>query len=262
MLLDTPRLPSKYRMKPRAIIAEDEPVLRTGLKRMLAGVWPELEVVGLAVDGCQALSLMEQHAPDALFLDIQMPGRSGLEVAKAASGRCHVVFVTGYDQHAVAAFEHGAVDYLMKPITAARLSSACNRVRERLATKPCDLESLVARLAAAVANRRPYLRWINVESGPNIRLVTVEEICYFHADTKYTRLVTATDESLIRMSLKGLLDVLDPADFWQIHRSAIVNVNAIAEVSRDARGHPILHLKHRNEALGVSQPFAHLFRQM
>jgi DNA-binding LytR/AlgR family response regulator len=249
-------------LPPRAIIAEDEPVLRAGLKKLLTAVWPELDVVAMAPDGMQATQLLETHSPDVLFLDIQMPGCSGLEVARAASDRCHVVFVTGYDQHAVTAFEHGAVDYLMKPITAARLATACNRVRERLATKPANLDALVAKLAAVVLNARAYLRWINVESGPNVRLVTVEEICYFHADTKYTRLVTADRESLIRMSLKELLDVLDPAEFWQIHRSAIVNVNAIAEVSRDARGHPMLHLKHRSEPLQVSQPFAHLFRQM
>ena len=249
-------------MTPRAIIAEDEPVLRAGLKKLLTAVWPELDIVALAADGLQATQLLDRHSPDVLFLDIQMPGCSGLEVAKVASGRCHVVFVTGYDQHAVAAFEHGAVDYVMKPVTAARLSTACSRVRERLVTKPANLDALVAKLTDVVANRRAYLRWINVESGPNVRLVTVEEICYFQADTKYTRLVTADRESLIRMSLKELLDVLDPAEFWQIHRSAIVNVNAIAEVSRDARGHPRLQLKHRHEVLQVSQPFAHLFRQM
>lgn len=246
----------------RAIIAEDEPVLRTGLKNLLTSVWPELDIVALAKDGLHAAQLLERHNPEILFLDIQMPGRSGLDVARAASGRCHVVFVTGYDQHAVAAFEYGAVDYVMKPVTAARLSTACARVRERLATKPANLEALVTKLADAVASRRSHLRWINVESGPSVRLVTVEEICYFHADTKYTRLVTADRDSLIRMSLKELLDVLDPAEFWQIHRSTIVNVNAIAEVSRDARGHPELHLKHRAEKLQVSQPFAHLFRQM
>jgi DNA-binding LytR/AlgR family response regulator len=128
--------------------------------------------------------------------------------------------------------------------------------------RPANLDALVAKLADAVANRRSYLRWINVESGANVRLVTVEEICYFHADTKYTRLVTAEHDTLIRMSLKELLDVLDPAEFWQVHRSAIVNVNAIAEVSRDARELPVLHLKQRRETLQVSQPFAHLFRQM
>ncbi len=249
-------------MSTRAILAEDEPVLRSGLQRLLADVWPELDIVAMATDGLQAGQLLAQHRPDVLFLDIQMPGCSGLEVAKSASGRCHVVFVTGYDQHAVAAFEQGAVDYLIKPITAARLAIACGRVRERLATAPANLDSLVAKLTDAIANKRTYLRWINVEYGPNVRLVTVEEICYFQADMKYTRLVTADRESLIRMSLKELHDVLDPAEFWQIHRSTIVNVNAIAEVSRDVGGNPLLHLKSRGETLQVSQPFAHLFRQM
>ena len=191
-----------------------------------------------------------------------MPGLSGLEVAKVASNRCHVVFVTGYDQYALAAFEHGAVDYLMKPVTAERLSTACERVRERLTTTPANLDALVQQLAAAATSRREYLRWINVESGVNVRLVTVEEICYLQADTKYTRLVTADREALIRIPLKELLDKLDPAEFWQIHRATIVNVNAIAEVSRNSRGHPMLHLKRRSETLTVSQPFAHLFRQM
>ena len=249
-------------MATRAIIAEDEPVLRAGLKRLLLGTWPELEIVAVANDGLRAIQLLERHAPDVLFLDIQMPGCSGLEVAKAASGNCHVVFVTGYDQYAVAAFEHGAVDYLMKPVSATRLATACRRVRERLASKPASLEALLAKLAESAARRHDYLRWINVESGPKVRLVTVEEICYFTADTKYTRLVTADREALIRLSLKELADVLDPSEFWQIHRATIVNVNAIAEVSRDARGLPRLHLKGRTETLAVSQPFAHLFRQM
>jgi DNA-binding LytR/AlgR family response regulator len=249
-------------MPTRALIAEDEPVLRAGLKKLLTVVWPDLEIVAIAADGLQAVQLFEEHRPEVLFLDIEMPGRSGLEVAKAASTRCHVVFVTGYDQYAVTAFERGAVDYVMKPVTAARLSTACDRVRDRLATRPADLDALLAELANAVSSRRPHLRWINVEYGPNVRLVTVEEICYFHADTKYTRLVTADRESLIRMSLKELLDALDPAEFWQIHRSIIVNVNAIDEVWRDAQGHTMLHLKHRDESLPVSQPFAHLFRQM
>ena len=249
-------------MAQRAIIAEDEPVLRSGLKKLLAAVWPDLDIVAMAADGLEATKLLEEHRPDVLFLDIQMPGCTGLEVAKAASGRCHVVFVTGYDQHAVAAFEHGAVDYVMKPVTATRLSVACARVRERMAVKPANLDALVAKLSETVTGKRAYLRWINVESGSRVRLVTVEEICYFCADTKYTRLVTTQRDALIRLTLKELLDALDPAEFWQIHRSTIVNVNAIAEVSRDVRGFPILHLKHRPETLAVSQPFAHLFRQM
>jgi DNA-binding LytR/AlgR family response regulator len=249
-------------LNPRVLIAEDEPVLRKGLKKLLADVWPEIEVVAVAADGLQARQLLEELHPDVLFLDIQMPGLSGLEVAKSASNRCHVVFVTGFDQYAVAAFDHGAVDYLMKPVTAARLATACERLRERLTTRPANLDALVAQLAQAATNRREYLRWINVETGAKVRLVTVEEICYLQADTKYTRLVTGDLEALIRMPLKELLDKLDPAEFWQIHRATIVNVNAVSEVSRDARGHPILHLKRRAETLAVSQPFAHLFRQM
>jgi DNA-binding LytR/AlgR family response regulator len=131
-----------------------------------------------------------------------------------------------------------------------------------LPATPANLDSIIERLADMLANKHVYLRWINVETGANVQLVTVGEICYFHSDTKYTRVVTASREALIRMSLKELLDVLNPAEFWQIHRSTIVNVNAIAEVSRDARGLPTLHLKQRDESLQVSQPFAHLFRQM
>jgi DNA-binding LytR/AlgR family response regulator len=249
-------------LNPRALIAEDEPVLSAGLRGLLSRVWPELDVVAVAPDGLAAKELLAKHGPDVLFLDIEMPGCSGLEVARAASGRCHVVFVTGYDQHAVAAFEQGAVDYLMKPVTAARLSTACDRVKQRLPATPANLDSVIQRLAEMIASKRAHLRWINVEAGGNVQLVTVHEICYFHSDTKYTRLVTSSREALIRMSLKELLDVLDPAEFWQIHRSTIVNVDAIADVSRDARGHLTLHLKQRVETLQVSQPFAHLFRQM
>ena len=249
-------------MKPRAIIAEDEPVLRAGLKNLLAAVWPDLEIIGVAENGLQASRLLQQLQPHVLFLDIEMPGRSGLEVARAASGRCHVVFVTAYDQYAVAAFEEGAVDYMLKPLDAARMTRACNRVKERLNAAPASLDNLLERLAESVASKRPYLRWINVEAGAKVRLVTVEEICYFHADIKYTRLVTADHETLIRTPLKELRDELDPSLFWQIHRSTIVNVIAVSEVARDMRGHLLLHLKVRKETLQVSQPYAHLFRQM
>ena len=237
-------------------------MLRAGLQRLLPEVWPELEIVAAAADGLEAIRLLETRRPDVLFLDIEMPGLSGLEVAKAASAQCHVVFVTGYDQYAVAAFEHGAVDYLMKPITGARLATACDRVRERLTATPANLDALIRQLTVAAASKRDYLRWINVEAGAKVRLVTVDEICYFQADSKYTRLVTADAEALIRLALKELLDKLDPAEFWQIHRATIVNVNDIADVSRDSHGHPMLHLKRRSETLAVSQPFAHLFRRM
>jgi DNA-binding LytR/AlgR family response regulator len=173
-----------------------------------------------------------------------------------------VVFVTAYDQYAVAAFEEGAVDYLMKPLNAARLATACSRVQERLSTAPADLKSVLDVLARRVAQTSPYLRWINASLGTEVKLLTVEEVCYFQSDTKYTRVVTADGESLIRKPLKELLGDLDPACFWQIHRSTIVNVNAIAGVSRDFGGHVVVKLKNRKETLPVSQPFAHRFRQM
>jgi len=248
---------------PTGVIAEDEPVLLEQLKDLLAAVWPELKVVAAVANGQLALQALERHSPDVLFLDIEMPGLSGLEVAKYASGRCHVVFVTAYDQYAVAAFEEDAADYVMKPLNANRLAAACGRVKKRLSAAPVNLDPLLEMLAKRVAaQRRPYLRWINASQGSEVRLITVEEICYFQSDTKYTRAVTASSESLIRKSLKELLEELDPSSFWQIHRSTIVNVNAIAGVSRDIAGHLIVKLKSRRETLPVSQPFAHLFRQM
>lgn len=247
---------------PTAVIAEDEPVLRAQLKELLGSVWPELSVVAAAEDGLQAMRALERHNPDVLFLDIQMPGLGGLEIAKLASGRCHVVFVTAYDHFAVAAFEEGAVDYVMKPLNAARLATACDRLKGRLPMAPANLESLLEALAKRIVQARPYLRWINASQGADVRVITVDEICYFQSDTKYTRAVTASHECLIRKSLKELLDELDPSLFRQIHRSTIVNVNAIAAVSRDFAGHLTVKLKSRKETLPVSQPFAHLFRQM
>jgi DNA-binding LytR/AlgR family response regulator len=245
-----------------AVIAEDEPVLRAQLEELLGEVWPELEVLGCAEDGLQAALALERHNPTVLFLDIQMPGLTGLEVARQASGRCHVVFVTAYDQYAVAAFEEGAVDYVMKPLSAARLATACGRVKKRLSSAPADLDRLLGMLAQRAAQAQRYLRWINASQGADVRLITVDEICYFQSDTKYTRAVTPDSESLIRKSLRELLEELDPSSFWQIHRSTVVNVNAIAGVSRDFAGHLFVKLKARKETLAVSQPFAHLFRQM
>jgi DNA-binding LytR/AlgR family response regulator len=245
-----------------AVIAEDEPVLRAQLEELLRAVWPELAIAAAAEDGFQAMRAMQRHKPQVLFLDIQMPGLTGLELARHASGRCHVVFVTAYDHYAVAAFEEGALDYVMKPLSEARLATACSRVKERLSTNPADLKSLLETLARRAAQASPYLRWVNASLGSEVKLITVEEICYFQSDTKYTRVVTADGESLIRKPLKELLEDLDPASFWQIHRSTIVNVNAIAGVSRDFGGHVIVKLKNRKETLPVSQPFAHRFRQM
>jgi DNA-binding LytR/AlgR family response regulator len=248
--------------KPTAVIAEDEPVLRAQLNELLQSTWPELEVLALAEDGHQALAALNQQRPDVLFLDIQMPGLTGLEVARHASGRCHVVFVTAYDQFAIDAFEAGAVDYVMKPLSAKRLSTACDRLRKRLIESPVQLENLLEVLQQRVASARPHLRWVNASVGNEVKLITVDEICYFQSDTKYTRVVTVEGESLIRKSLKELLAELDPASFWQIHRSTVVNVNSIASVTRDFGGHVVVKLKQRKETLPVSQPFAHLFAQM
>jgi DNA-binding LytR/AlgR family response regulator len=247
---------------PTAIIAEDEPVLREQLRELLGTVWPELRIVASAEDGLQAIKALERHVPDVLFLDIQMPGLTGLEVARRASNRHHVVFVTAYNQYAVAAFEEGAVDYVMKPLSAERLAAACARVKSRLNAAPANLANLLRTLAKIAAPKHSYLRWINASMGTDVKLITVDEVCYFQSDTKYTRVVTNDGESLIRKSLKELLEELDPNLFWQIHRSTIVNVNAIGAVSRDLAGRTIVRLKNRKETLQVSQPYSHLFRQM
>jgi DNA-binding LytR/AlgR family response regulator len=251
---------------PTAIIAEDEATLRGQLVEQLGQLWPELAIVGEAADGVQALRLLEEHRPDVMFLDIQMPGATGLEVARQASGRCHVVFVTAYDQHAVAAFDQGAVDYVLKPVAAARLFTAVSRLKQRLGTPPARLDATLNGLASAgappPAATRQYLRWINASVGQNVKLITVDEISYFQADNKYTRVVTAEGEALIRKPLKELVEELDPNQFWQIHRSTLVNAISIAGVTRDFRGRMLVKLKSRSETLLVSDSYTHLFRQM
>ena len=252
--MTTPRRPS-------AVIAEDESVLRDELCSRLGALWPELEIVALAANGIEAVRLIDAHHPDVAFLDIEMPVLTGLEVARQTQGLCHVVFVTAYDEHAVAAFEQGAVDYVLKPYENTRLALSIRRVRQRLAGPPVPLGGLLRDLAQA-APKPEYLRWINAAQGREIRLVTVDEICYFQADTKYTRVVTAASEMLIRRSLKDLQERLDPMTFWPIHRSTIVNANAIAGVSRDFRGRVSVRLKERTEKLAVSEAHEHLFHQM
>lgn len=244
-----------------AVIAEDETVLRDELRTQLEALWPELKVVGEAASGIEALQLLERHRPQIMFLDIEMPGLTGLEVARQVGGRSHVVFVTAYDAYAVAAFEQGAVDYVLKPFDTARLALTIRRLKDRVDGPPPSLEVLLRELAGT----RPapeYLRWINASRGNEVRLITVDEVCYFQADTKYTRVVTADGESLIRRTLKELQDQLDPAAFWTIHRSYIVNANAISGVARDFRGRVQVKLKARPEKLAVSEAHAHLFRQM
>ena len=248
---------------PTAIVAEDEATLRHQLIEQLGQLWPELVIAGEASDGVQALRLLDELRPDVLFLDIQMPGATGLEVARQASGRCHVVFVTAYDQHAVAAFDQGAVDYVLKPVAAARLFTAVSRVKQRLGTPPARLDATLDQLAStAQSPAKQYLRWINASVGQNLKLITVDEVAYFQADNKYTRVVTGDGEALIRKPLKDLVEELDPNQFWQIHRSTLVNATSIAGVARDFRGRMLVKLKTRVETLLVSDSYTHLFRQM
>jgi DNA-binding LytR/AlgR family response regulator len=247
-------------MNATAIVAEDEATLRQQLVEQLGQLWPELTIVAEAADGIAALRLMDEHRPDVLFLDIQMPGATGLEVARQVSGRSRVVFVTAYDEHAVAAFEQGAVDYVLKPISAARLFTTVTRLKERLASPPPRLDAVLPAIAPTAA--KSYLRWINASVGQSLRLITVDEIVYFQADNKYTRVVTADGEALIRKPLKELAEELDPNQFWQVHRSTMVNVASVAGVTRDFRGRMLLKLKGRSETLQVSDSYTHLFRQM
>lgn len=247
----------------KAVIAEDEGNLREQLRETLAAVWPELEVCAEAEDGIAALRALEQHAPDVLFLDIQMPGLSGLEVAKQASGRCHVVFVTAYDKYAVSAFEQGAIDYVMKPLSTARLADTVRRLRERRNAAPANLEGLLQALAGRLDGApREYLRWIAASQGAETRLITMEEILYFQSGNKYTIVMTAQREALIRMSIRELAEQLDPDVFWQIHRGTLVNVNFIAGVTRNFRGQLEVRLKQRPETLAVSESYVHRFKQM
>ena len=246
---------------PTALIAEDEAVLRDELRSHLAALWPELRIVGEAGNGFEALQLLDRHTPDLVFLDIQMPGLTGLELARQVGARCHIVFVTAYDAHAVAAFEQGAVDYVLKPYSLERLALAVHRLRQRIGSQPVPLDRVLQELASA-APARKHLRWINASQGQEVRLITVDEVLYFQADTKYTRVVMSDGDALIRMPLKELLDELDPSCFWPIHRSTIVNANAIAGVARDFRGRVFVKLKSRTEKLTVSETHEHLFKQM
>lgn len=248
--------------RPTAIIAEDEPVLRAELRELLAAHWPELEVCADVGDGPAALRAVDERAPTVLFLDIEMPGLTGLEVARRVSGRCHVVFVTAYDRYAVAAFEQGAIDYVMKPFSEARLAATIRRLKAQLAAPPADLDGLLKSLAESLSQRKEHLRWITAAQGDTLRLITVDEICYFRADHKYTLVVTPDSEALIRRPLKSLAEEVDPNAFWQIHRSAMVSVKEIAGVNRDFRGHLTVRLKQRKETLPVGENYVHLFKQM
>jgi DNA-binding LytR/AlgR family response regulator len=249
-------------MASTALIAEDEPLMRERLREQLRDAWPELEVVAEAGDGDEALALFDIHRPSIAFLDIRMPGRDGLDVAAAIGSDCHVVFVTAYDQYALRAFEAGAVDYLLKPVEPDRLAACVGRVQRKLAAPPPDLSALLSQLRSSMPSARTRLRWIKAAVGRQVRLIPVEEVLYFQSDTKYTRVVLAQSEALIRTPLKDLAVELDPERFWQVHRGTIVNVDAIASVLREDAEKQFVLIKGRSERLPVSRQFFHLFRQM
>ena len=253
----------------RGVIAEDEELLRTALSSLLKEAWPQLQIVAECEDGANALESIAELQPDVAFLDIRMPGLTGIEVARGladASPRTQVVFVTAYDQYAIDAFEQGAIDYLLKPITRERLLATVQRIQARAAAGHPDgatLEALLRHLSAReMPASKPPLVWITASTGKDTRLIMVDDVAYFQADNKYTTVMTAEGESLLRTPLRELLDSLDAATFKQIHRSTIVNMKAVASVSRDDTGRGRLKLKNRPETLTVSQPFMSLFRNM
>jgi len=245
----------------RVLIAEDEPLLRAQLKARLVDAWPEVTEIIEAENGEQALALVHERGPDVVFLDIRMPRKSGIEVAQALAGRCHVVFVTAYDEYAIAAFDEGAVDYVLKPATAERIAKVVARVKSRLALPPLDLAALLRRLADRDESSAP-LKWIRASLGNVMQMIPVNDVVYFRAEDKYTKVVTRDAEALIRKPIKDLYDELDQEAFWQIHRATIVNLNAIARIERDFRDQPVITLKSRPERLTVSRTFAHRFKTM
>lgn len=247
---------------PAAVVAEDEPLIRSEIRDTLAKIWPELNVLAEVGDGIEALAALERFRPDVFFLDIQMPGLNGLEVAQRLNGRAHAVFITAFDRYAVAAFEQGALDYVLKPISAARMQLTIERLRSRLSEPPADLSRIAALLQELAPAQSSYLKWLTVPHGSELRVVAVAEISYLRADTKYTNVVTPYGSFLMNSSLRQMREKLDPQVFWQIHRSVVVNVGAIDTIYRSFRGSLEVKLKGLSELLPVSAAHAHLFREM
>jgi DNA-binding LytR/AlgR family response regulator len=274
----------------RAVIADDERLMREQLRARLAEVWPDLQIVAEARNGLEAVALVDQHRPDLVFLDIRMPGLTGVDAARQIAQMAvaddehlpEIVFITAYDQYAVEAFEQGVCDYVLKPAERERLLVTTQRIRQRLAQRdsaePADgapsgsaalpgavpLQQLLHRLAGQLnpGGAPKLLDWIQASVGPGIQMIPVSEVLFFISDEKYTRVQTPTQEALIRKPIKELIDELDPAVFWQIHRSTLVNVKAIAGVTRDFRGRQIVSVRGHGEKLEVSRSYAHLFKGM
>ena len=254
---------------PTAIIADDERLMRDQLRLRLSEAWPELDIVGEAKNGEEAVELVEQLKPDLTFLDIRMPGKTGMEAARDIGDRSQIVFVTAYDQYAVEAFERGAIDYVLKPTEPERLKVTVDRLKQRL-ERPGEaagvndsVQAMLSQLAEKIAAPKPkHLQWIQASIGQDLRMIPVEDILFFRSDEKYTCVQTASFEALIRKPVRDLAEELDPSLFWQIHRATLVNVNAIEGVTRDIRGRHLVLVKGRPEKLEVSRSFLHLFKQM
>jgi DNA-binding LytR/AlgR family response regulator len=254
-----------------ALVADDEPLLREALVRQLASAWPELEVVAQARNGREAIEQFDRLRPNICFLDVQMPGKTGVEAAQHIGRRAHLVFVTAFDEYAVQAFAQGALDYLVKPVEPARLAETVARLQERLraATPAVDIEALLAQLAQALhpSNASQTLRWVRASVGPTVRLIAVQDIDFLRAEEKYTQVAWRDEsgqprEAVIRTALKDLIPQLNAAEFAQVHRSVVVNMKAISHVTRGENETADIHLKGRTETLPVSRTYLHLFRQM
>lgn len=257
--------------RPTALIADDEPLLRDALERLLAQAWPELEIVARARNGREAIELFESHSPEVCFLDVQMPGKTGVEAASHIGRRAHVVFVTAYDQYAVQAFAQGVLDYLVKPVEPMRLAETVIRLQERLrAAQPAlNTEALLERLAASLrkSTAAGSLRWLRASVGKTVQLIPVESIDFLRSDQKYTLVAWRDDagrqrKAVIRMPLKEISSRLDALQFAQVHRSVVVNLSSIDHVTRGANETADIHLKDCDEVLPVSRNYLHLFQQM
>lgn len=252
----------------KILVAEDEPLMRDRLLGQLERCWPQAEIVKVTENGNDAWDGFLEFEPKVVFLDIRMPGMSGIEVAKKIGKAAHIVFITAYDQYAIEAFDAGAVDYLLKPVQEQRLEKTIERLKEKLHAVPSDLSSLLSGLqqslqnsASAAVSKPEKMKWIKATVGKQIKLIDVDEVLFFQSDTKYTRVVLADYEALIRTALKDLIDGLDSEKFWQVHRSTVVNTKAILAAERlDAERMQIL-IKGSHEKLLVSRNFTYLFRE-
>jgi DNA-binding LytR/AlgR family response regulator len=252
------------------LIADDEPLLRESLARSLASAWPELEIVAQARNGREAIDLFEQHRPDICFLDVQMPGKSGVEAARHVGRRAHLVFVTAFVEYAIQAFDSGALDYLVKPVEPARLAETVNRLKERVrgAQPALNTDELIQKLAEKLnPEASKTLKWVRASVGSTVRLIAVEDIDYFRSDEKYTTVAYRDEagkphDAVVRMSLSELLPQLDGAQFAQVHRSVVVNLRAVSQLTRGENETADIRLKGRSETLPVSRSYLHLFKQM